>query len=80
MNLEKLTDFIVKSLAKRPDLVKVKLFDVEDLITIEVLVSKDDIGGVLGHDGVNAKALGTIVKSCALAKLGKRVKINIESF
>ena len=79
MNLEKLTDFIVKSLAKRPDLVKVKLFD-EDLITIEVLVSKDDVGGVLGHDGVNAKALGTIVKSCALAKLGKRVKINIESF
>lgn len=80
MDLEKLTDFIIKSLAKKPDLVKVKLFDDNDLITIEVLVSKDDIGGVLGHDGVNAKALETIVTSCSLAKLGKRVMINIESF
>lgn len=80
MDLEKLTDFMVKGLAKKPDLVSVKLFEDEDLITIEVLVSKDDIGIVLGHDGVNAKAIRTIVQSSSLAKLGKPAKINIETF
>lgn len=80
MDLEKLTDFMVKGLAKKPDLVSVKLFEDEDLITIEVLVSKDDIGIVLGHDGVNAKAIRTIIQSCSLAKLGKPAKINIEAF
>ena len=57
MDLEKLTEFMVKGLAKKPDLVSLKLFEDEELITIEVLVSKDDIGIVLGHDGVNAKAI-----------------------
>ena len=52
MELGNLTEFLVKSLVKNPDMVSVKAFDDEDKITIEVLVSSDDMGRVIGKNGM----------------------------
>ena len=44
------------------------------------MVSKDDIGKVIGKNGNNAKALRTLVQASSFLKDNKRVKINIDSF
>ena len=80
MDLEKLTDFMVKGLAKKPDLVSVKLFEDEDLITIEVLVSSEDMGRVIGKKGMIVNAIRTIVQASSYLNHEKRAVINIDSF
>ena len=82
MDLVELTKEIVLSLVKDKDTVNVKEFetDEENTILIEIMVSKDDIGKVIGKNGNNAKALRTLVKASSFLKDNKRVKINIDSF
>lgn len=82
MDLVELTKEIVLSLVKDKDTVNVKEFetDEENAILIEVMVSKDDIGKVIGKNGNNAKALRTLVQASSFLKDNKRVKINIDSF
>lgn len=81
MKLVELTEYLVKSIVKDPESVTVKMFDDEsDIITIQVMVSSDDIGAVIGKEGMTANAIRTIVQSSAFANNEKRVKINIDSF
>ena len=79
MDLVKLTEYLVKSLVKDPDSVSVKQFDDEDGITIEVIVSDDDMGSVIGRSGVNANAIRTLVQASAYINSLPKVKINIDS-
>ena len=80
MDLVELTKEIVLSLVKDKDTVNVKEFetDEENTILIEIMVSKDDIGKVIGKNGNNAKALRTLVQASSFLKDNKRVKINID--
>ncbi len=81
MNLVELTTYLVKSLVKNPDDVSVKEFETEDdSILIEVLVSEDEIGSVIGKGGKIANSIRTIVQASSYLNGNKRVKINIESF
>lgn len=82
MDLVELTKEIVLSLVKDKDTVNVKEFETDEknVILIEVMVSKDDIGKVIGKNGNNAKALRTLVQASSSLKDNKRVKINIDSF
>jgi len=81
MKLVELTEYLVKNIVKDPESVTVKMFDDEsDIITIQVMVSSDDIGAVIGKEGMTANAIRTIVQSSAFANNEKRVKINIDSF
>ena len=75
MQLGSLTEFLVKSLVKNPDMVSVKVFDDEDKITIEVLVSSEDMGRVIGRQGKVANSIRTVMKA-----LGSRdrKRVNIE--
>jgi len=76
-----LTEFLIKSLVKNPDSVSVKQFeDSEDIITIAVLVDSDDIGRVIGKNGMIAKAIRTIVQASSYMNGEPKVKINIDSF
>lgn len=79
MKLAELTEFLVKNLVKDPDSVSVKSFEDEDFITIEVLVSEEGIGAVIGKKGVIAKAIRTIVYASAYVNQEKKVRINIDS-
>ena len=76
-----LTEFLVKSLVKNKDLVSVKQFeDSEETVTIEVLVSNEDIGAVIGKRGVIANSIRTIVQASSYMNNEPKVKINIDSF
>lgn len=80
MQLGNLTEFLVKSLVKNPDMVSVKAFNDEDKITIEVLVSNDDMGRVIGKKGMIASSIRTIVQASSYLNHEKHVIINIDSF
>ena len=79
MRLAELTEFLVKNLVRDPESVSVKSFEDEDYITIEVLVSEEEIGAVIGKKGVIAKAIRTIVYASSYANQEKKVRINIDS-
>jgi len=81
MDLVGLTSYLIKSLVKDPESVSVKEFETEDdTILIEVLVSNDEIGAVIGKNGKIANSIRTIVQASSYLNGNKRVKINIDSF
>lgn len=80
MDLGSLTEFIVKNLVSDPDSISVKQIDDEDLITIEVLVSSDDMGKVIGKRGMIASSIRNIVQASSRLNNERYVKINIDSF
>ena len=76
-----LTEFLVKQLVKDPDSVSVKQFDdEEDIVTIQVLVNEEDMGAVIGKNGMIANSIRTIVRASSYMNGEPRVKINIDSF
>ena len=80
MDLLALTEFLVKSIVKDPEDVSVKQYEDDEYITIEILVSNDVIGSVIGKQGSIANAIRTIVQASSYANGLKKVKINIDSY
>lgn len=81
MELVAFTDYLVKNLVKQPDMVSVKKFDDEDeYIIIQILVSDEDMGTLIGRNGNTINAIRTLVQSSAYINNEKKVKINVDSF
>ena len=81
MDIVEYTEFLVKSVVKNPDMVKVHLFESEEEDPIvEIIVHHDDFGGVIGKSGKMATAIRTLVKAYAFLNNMPKVKINIDSF
>ena len=77
MTLEKdLVEYIAKSLVDNPDGVSVNLIEGEKSTILELRVSQDDIGKVIGKHGRIAKAIRTVLSASA-TKTGKRVVLEI---
>ena len=77
MNLEKdLVEYIAKSLVDDPENVSVSIIEGEKSTILELRVSQDDIGKVIGKHGRIAKAVRT-VRSAAAKKRKKRVVLEI---
>jgi hypothetical protein len=76
--MRELVEVIAKALVDQPDEVFVKEVDSEELNTVvlELKVSPDDMGKIIGKQGRIAKALRTVVKASA-TKEGKKVVIEI---
>lgn len=81
MDLIKLTTELVKVVVKDPEAVSVKKFetDEENTVLIQVMVSSDDMGRVIGKGGKIANAIRTLVQASAYIN-NQKVKINIDSF
>ena len=78
MSIVELTEMIVKSLVKDPDSVSVKQFETEDNeISIEVVVSEDEAGNLIGKSGKTINSIRTILQASSFLKDNKRVKVNI---
>lgn len=81
MNIVEYAEFLVKSIAKEPDLVKVQIFESdEDTQILEIIVHESDMGTVIGKSGNTASALRTLIQAYAYLKGLKKIKINIDSF
>ena len=82
MDFVSLTEKIVKSIVTDPEAVSVKEFETEEenTILIQVMVSEDDIGRVIGKQGRTANAIRTLVQASSALKENKYVKIDIDKF
>ena len=80
MNLVDFSELIVKKLVKEPDLVKVQQFDGDDETVIEIVVSENDMGRVIGKQGKIANSIKTLIQAKAYNDGNSKVKVNIDSF
>lgn len=81
MNIVEFTDFLIKSLVREPDLVKVECFESdEDTKIIEIIVPNSEMKSLIGKNGKNASAIRTIIQAYAYTNKMKKVKINIDSY
>ncbi|MBN1534360.1 MAG: KH domain-containing protein [Spirochaetes bacterium] len=76
MNYKDLVEFMVKSLVDNPDQVEIREVEGEKSTILELKVTKDDIGKVIGKHGRIARAIRTIINASA-TKSGKRVVLEI---
>ncbi|MCL5774324.1 MAG: KH domain-containing protein [Firmicutes bacterium] len=74
--VKSLLEYLARSLVDHPDEVKVSQIDGERSVILELRVSPEDMGKVIGKQGRIAQALRTLVKAAAV-KEGKRVMIEI---
>ncbi len=81
MDPVELTRYLFSTLVEDPDRISVKQFESEkeDEILIQVLVSEDDMGKVIGKGGKIANAVRTLVQASSYLKDNKKIRINIDS-
>jgi predicted RNA-binding protein YlqC (UPF0109 family) len=74
--LRDLVEYISERLVDNPDNVSTELIEGEHACIIELHVTKDDVGKVIGKGGQTAKALRKIL-SAAATKLKKKAHLEI---
>ena len=80
MNLVEFSEMIVQKLVKEPELVKVQEFKVDEETIVEIVVSEEDMGRVIGKKGKIANSIKTLIQAKAYNDGNKKVKVNIDSF
>jgi len=76
MDYKDLVEYMVKSLVDNPDEVEIREIEGEKSTILELKVTKEDIGKVIGKHGRIARAIRTIINASA-TKSGKRVVLEI---
>ena len=74
--MKELIEFMAKALVDNPDSVEVREIEGEQSSVIELRVSREDLGKVIGKQGRTARAMRTIL-SAASTKLRKRAVLDI---
>jgi len=75
-SLRDLVEFMAKALVDKPDEVEVNEIVGEQTTVVELKVSKDDLGKVIGKQGRTARSMRTILNA-ASTKLQKRSVLEI---
>ncbi len=75
-SLKDLVEFMAKSLVDHPDEVEVNELTGEQTTVVELRVSKEDLGKVIGKQGRTARSMRTILNA-ASTKLNKRSVLEI---
>jgi uncharacterized protein len=76
-NLKDLVEFMAKALVDNPDEVEVREVVGEQTTVVELKVSKDDLGKVIGKQGRTARSMRTILNA-ASTKLNRRSVLQID--
>jgi len=74
--MKELLETIARSLVDYPEEVSVNIVECDKTLILELKVSKDDMGKVIGKQGRIAKAIRTVVKAAAV-KENIRVVVEI---
>jgi uncharacterized protein len=68
--------YLIKNLVDQPDAVQVEIVDKEQGTVVEVRVSPEDVGKIVGRQGRTIKALRTIAMTVG-ARIGRRVRVEL---
>lgn len=74
--MKELLNVIVENLVDNKEAIKISERQENDVIILELTVSHDDVGKVIGKQGKIAKAIRTVIKSAASHK-DKKVVVKI---
>jgi predicted RNA-binding protein YlqC (UPF0109 family) len=74
--MKNLVELLAKSLVDSPEKVNVQMIEKEKSCVIELRVSPEDMGKVIGRQGRIARAIRTMVKAAA-TKSNKKVVVDI---
>ena len=77
MELTDLIKEIVSELVDSPEEVDIKEVETENQIILELKVSKDDFGKVIGKSGRNISAIRTILFAINANKGGKKARLDV---
>ena len=75
-SMKDLVEFIAKSLVDDPSQVYVSEIEGENSVILELRVSPEDMGRVIGKGGRTVNAIRTLIRVLA-AKQGKRVTLEV---
>lgn len=76
MDLRELVEFLARSLVRRPEAVEVREVPGEGTLVLEVRVSPEDAGLIIGRRGRVVRAIRTLVRAAA-ARDGRRVVVEV---
>ena len=74
--MKTLVEYVARALVDRPEAVEIRQVDDPQTTSIEVRVSPDDVGKVIGRGGRVIKAIRTLARAAA-TRSGKRVTVEI---
>ncbi len=61
--MRELVETMAKAMVEKPEAVKVNEIDGAKTVVLELKVAPEDLGRVIGKDGVRAKAMRTIINA-----------------
>lgn len=76
--MKELVEYLVKSLADHPEDVVLETREEDDTITMELKISADDLGKIIGKNGNTINAIRTVLQAAASSQK-KRVKLDVVS-
>jgi predicted RNA-binding protein YlqC (UPF0109 family) len=77
MELTDLIKAIISELVDSPEEVDIKEVETENQIILELKVSKDDFGKVIGKSGRNISAIRTILFAINAKEGGKKARLDV---
>lgn len=81
MSVVEFAEYLVKSIVKEKELIKVSLFQADEDVTIlEILVPDSEMGKVIGKNGKTSTSIRTLIQAFAAVNKMPKVKINIDAF
>ena len=80
MSIEEFAEFLVTNIAKEAELVKVKKFETEDGLFLEIMVSESDMPRVIGRHGKVANSIKDLIQVKAYNDGINDLSVNIDSF
>jgi predicted RNA-binding protein YlqC (UPF0109 family) len=76
--MKALVEYLVKSLADQPNQAILTQHETEDSILLELQISPEDIGKIIGKNGNTINAIRTVLQAAASSQK-KRVKLEVVS-
>jgi hypothetical protein len=74
--MKELIEYIAKSLVEHPEMVQVSEFESGTRVRIQLTVSKDDMGRVIGKSGKVANSIRTLLRVAA-EREGKQASLDV---
>ncbi len=76
MALKDLAEYLIKSLADHPEKVELEEREEDDTVLIELKISSDDLGKIIGKNGNTINAIRTVLQTAASSHK-KRAKLEV---